>query len=284
MLTVSELYIYPIKSLGGIALNAATLTDRGFAYDRRWMLVDGAHRFLSQRELPAMALLQVEIDPQGLIVRHKDRPGEPTLQIPFDASSSSATIHTPSFPIEQPPADPCIVTVWDDTCIGRWVSDAADTWFTKMLGIPCRLVYMPDETRRQVEQPYAQNGEITSFSDGYPLLIIGQASLDELNSRLENPLGMDRFRPNIVFRGGRPFQEDGMETFQIAGVNFFGVKPCARCVITTTDQRTAEKGKEPLRTLSRYRQQNKKIYFGQNLLFEGTGRITVGDTIVYSLH
>ena len=263
MLTVSELYIYPIKSLGGIALRSANLTDRGFAYDRRWMLVDSGNCFLSQRELPAMALLQVEMEPEGLVVRHKNR-GETSLRIPFDAAGLP---------------DPCIVTVWDDTCAGRWVGDAADTWFTEMLGVPCRLVFMPDETQRLVEQPYAQNGEVTSFSDGYPLLIIGQASLDDLNSRLDSPLPMDWFRPNIVFTGGEPFQEDGMEEFQIAGVHFFGVKPCARCVITTTDQRTAVKGKEPLRTLSRYRQRNNKIYFGQNLLFRGSGSIAVGDSI-----
>jgi len=273
MLTVSELYIYPVKSLGGISVPAATLTDRGFEFDRRWMLVDAENnRFLSQREVPEMALLQVELGEEALLIRHRHRTDQPPLRIPFEMPASSTT--DPNGVINT-----CTVTVWDDTCTGQWVSADADAWFTTILNTPCRLVYMPDDSRRLVEQPYAQNSEITSFSDGYPLLVIGQASLDDLNSRLDAPLPMNRFRPNIVFTGGAPYQEDSMEHFRIAGVDFFGVKPCARCVITTTDQFTAVKGKEPLRTLSRYRQRNNKIYFGQNLLFAGEGRIAVGDAI-----
>jgi uncharacterized protein YcbX len=261
MLVVSELYIYPVKSLGGISVPSATLTDRGFEYDRRWMLVDGDHRFLSQRELPQMALLQVQLHEQGLIIRRKDS-DRSSLLVPFEPAGES-----------------CMVSVWEDECSARWVNSQADEWLSQMLSFPCRLVYMPDSSRRLVDDQYAHHQEVTSFADGFPLLLIGQSSLDDLNKKLASPLPMDRFRPNIVFTGGEPYQEDNMEHFQIAGISFFGVKPCARCVITTVDQLTANKGKEPLRTLNGYRSRNNKIYFGQNLLFDGAGKISVNDPI-----
>ncbi|MVT12126.1 MOSC domain-containing protein [Chitinophaga tropicalis] len=264
MLTVSELYIYPIKSLGGIALPAAALTDRGFEYDRRWMLVDENNRFLSQREVPVMACLHVSLHSEGLLVINV-RKTDFFYRIPFQPASTETII----------------VSVWGESHPAQLVSAEADAWFSEQLDIPCRLVYMPDSTRRLVDENYAGNKEITSFSDGYPLLIIGQASLDDLNSRLSSPLPMNRFRPNIVFTGGTPFQEDDMKQFGIGDVQFFGVKPCARCVITTTDQETAVKGKEPLKTLSTYRNRNNKIYFGQNLLYHGSGTISVGDTITF---
>ncbi|WP_205512350.1 MOSC domain-containing protein [Longitalea arenae] len=262
MLTVSELYIYPIKSLGGIAVNSAILTDRGFAYDRRWMLVDENDRFLSQREVSSMALLKVALSGEGLLVKNTAVASTEYL-VPFEPANSETIT----------------VTVWSNHCRAQRVSEAADAWFSEQLGLRCKLVYMTDSTRRYVDGRYARNKEITSFSDAYPLLLIGQASLDDLNSRLESPVPMNRFRPNIVFTGGTPFQEDSMKHFDINGISFFGVKPCSRCVITTIDQQTAEKAKEPLKTLGTYRVKNKKIIFGQNLLFQGSGSITIGDTV-----
>lgn len=262
MLTVSELYIYPIKSLGGITLSEAALTDRGFTYDRRWMLVDADNRFLSQREVAAMALLKVSLHEQGLWVQNISKP-DASFLVPFQPATTETTM----------------VSVWSDRCRAQWVSAAADAWFSEQLGLPCRLVYMPDSTHRQVDTRYAHHKEITSFADGYPLLLIGQASLDELNSRLTSPLPMNRFRPNIVFTGGEPFLEDEMKEFAIGDIRFYGVKLCARCVITTIDQQTAEKAKEPLKTLSTWRSKNNNIYFGQNLLFHGSGTIRIGDTI-----
>lgn len=262
MLSISELYIYPIKSLGGIALQEATLGDRGFVHDRRWMLVGNDNCFLSQREVARMALLKVHLQHDGLQVHHINEPGS-AITIPFEPAASETTM----------------VTVWSDKCRAQLVSAAADAWFSEQLGIPCRLVYMPENTHRQVDGRYAYNKEITSFSDAFPLMMIGQASLDELNSRLPAPLPMNRFRPNIVFTGGTPFQEDEMKQFDVAGITFYGVKPCARCVIPTIDQQTAEKSKEPLKTLHTYRQRNNNVYFGQNLLFSGTGTVRVGDAI-----
>lgn len=262
MLSVTELYIYPVKSLGGISLPAASLTDRGFEYDRRWMLVDENNRFLSQREVPFMACLHVKLLNGHLVV--------------INTNTSDFFYLTPLPPLA---TETTMVTVWDDECHAQWVSTEADAWFSKQLDISCRLVYMPDSTLRRVDECYAHNKEITSFSDGYPLLMIGQASLDDLNGRLLNPLPINRFRPNIVFTGGLPFQEDDMKQFSIGDIRFLGVKPCARCVMTTIDQQTAVKAKEPLKTLSTYRMKDNKIYFGQNLLYQGHGTIRVGDAI-----
>ena len=262
MLTVTELYIYPIKSLGGIAVNSASLTDRGFENDRRWMLVDTNNQFLSQREVNAMALLKVQLTEQGLLVKNSSVTGAELL-VPF-----------------QPATDETFtVTVWSSHCRAQRVSDAADAWFSKQLGMACKLVYMPDSTHRYVDSRYAHSKEITSFSDAYPLLLISQASLDELNSRLPAPISMNRFRPNIVFNGGTPFLEDSMKHFEINGITLFGVKPCSRCVITTIDQQTGEKSKEPLKTLSSYRLKYNKTYFGQNVVYEGKGVISIGDVI-----
>lgn len=261
MLQVSQLYIYPIKSLGGISLNKATVTERGFEHDRRWMLVDNNRRFLSQREVAHMALLKVELQDNGLLVSHKTT-GE-SLLIPFKPLTTKT----------------CEVVVWDDTCEAIYVSDEADKWFTKILGMNCRLVYMPDNTKRQVDEKYAPDGKITSFSDAYPFMILGQATLDDLNIRLSEALPMDRFRPNIVFSGGKPFEEDLFDDFTIGNINFNGVKLCARCILTTIDQTNAEKTKEPLKTLAKYRRKNNNIYFGQNLIHKGEGIVTVGDSL-----
>lgn len=289
MLRISHLNIYPIKSMAGIAVERAMVTDRGFYRDRRWMLVGPDRVFLSQRELSSMALLKVELLPDALRVVSVLHPDP--LIIPFQPSLDEF-------------AD---VRVWDDVCRAQFVGADADAWFSTALGAPCRMVYMPDETLRVSDPKYVPEGGLTSFADGFPFLLIGQASLDDLNSRLERPLPMDRFRPNIVFTGGTPFLEDSMLSFTIQGIRFRGVKLCARCVITTIDQQTAEQGKEPLRTLARYRARNsavvgvaadggvgvvaaatgvagetggRKILFGQNLTHEGIGELAIGDELV----
>lgn len=263
MLRVSDLYIYPVKSLGGFRVNDALLTDRGFSHDRRWMLVDRDGRFMTQRVFPQMAMLQAALEGDALKVYHKKDP-ESHMLVSLDQGRG-----------EKVP-----VRVWEDTCEAELVCAGADQWLSDMLGVECRLVHMPNETLRLVDPQYAHHGEITSFSDAYPLMIIGQASLDDLNQRLSDPVSMDRFRPNIVFTGGDPYEEDTMPSFTINGIQFLGVKPCARCVLTTVNQATGEKGKEPLQTLSTYRQVNNKVLFGMNLLHDGEDVIHVGDTII----
>ncbi|RYD86661.1 MAG: MOSC domain-containing protein, partial [Sphingobacteriales bacterium] len=173
MLEVSALYIYPIKSLGGIEVSSAVVTDRGFQHDRRWLLVDMNNRFMTQREITQMALLQVTIETDGLRITHKIK-GENIL-VPFTPQNGGA----------------CEVTVWESIVTAQYVSDVADEWFSRMLGMDCRLVYMPDDSHRRVDIRYAIDGEITTFADDYPFLIIGQSSLDDLNSRLAKPLPMN---------------------------------------------------------------------------------------------
>jgi uncharacterized protein YcbX len=257
---LSRIFIYPVKSLGGIELSSAKVTDRGFEYDRRWMLIDDDNLFMSQRTNPGMALLQTELIGDGLKVRHKTS-GE-SFTVPFQTSG-----------------DALEVSIWDDVCRAIAVHPEADAWFSRMLERVCRLVYMPPDSRRPVDPRYATRGEITSFSDAYPFLMLGQASLDDLNARLEEPLPVNRFRPNLVFTGGKPYQEDHMQHFICGGIHFYGVKPCARCAITTINQETAEQGKEPLKTLARYRGNDHKVFFGQNLLHTGEGWLKVGDRL-----
>lgn len=261
MLQVSALYIYPIKSLGGIALDTALLTDRGLQHDRRWMLIDSDNRFLSQRENIQMALLKTALTNDGLVVTYT--PDGTSITIPY-------------LPLNEELLD---VTIWDDTCIAQLVSMEIDAWFTGKLGMPARLVYMPDNSLRQTDLRYTNEGKITSFSDAYPMLIIGQASLDDLNDRMPEALPMDRFRPNIVFTGGKAYSEDTMKHIAVNGIDMHGVKLCARCIMTTVNQQTAKKGKEPLKTLAKYRLKSNKIYFGQNLVHSGSGVITVGDEL-----
>jgi uncharacterized protein YcbX len=261
MLRISQLYIYPIKSLGGIALNNVRLTDRGLEHDRRWMLIDENNRFISQRENAQMALFKLSLENEALKVTH---------------TKDNSFIHIPFVPLKQ---DTVQVTIWDDTCTGQYVSDEADAWFTQKLGINCRLVYMADDSHRPTDPRYTTEGSITSFADAYPLLLIGQASLDDLNSRLTDALPMNRFRPNIVFTGGEPYSEDTMQHIIINGINIYGVKLCARCIITTIDQATAQKSKEPLKTLSGYRRKGNKILFGQNLANIGEGILNIGDEL-----
>jgi uncharacterized protein YcbX len=263
MPVIAELYIYPVKSLGGIALSSVELTDRGFQYDRRWMLVDENNEFLTQREYPQMALLQTAITKDGIRVARKGN-NKANILVPFEYKTK----------------EKLIVKVWDDYCDVVFVSDEIDQWFSEMLNIKCRLVYMPDESLRRVDERYAMHDEdMTSLSDGYPVLVISRESLQDLNSRLESPLPMNRFRPNIVIEGCGPYEEDTMEQVQINGINFYGVKLCGRCAITTIDQDSAAKNKEPLKTLYTYRKRDNNVYFGQNVLYEGRGIIKTGDEL-----
>lgn len=262
MIQVAHLFVYPIKSLGGFSLQTAEITSTGLKHDRRWMLVDENNLFLSQRSHPQMALLQTAETATGIEVFHKNNLAL-SITLPFTNENT----------------DTIKVQVWDDFCDAILVNNLCNEWFSDMLQINCKLVYMPDDSKRLVDKRYAGNEEITSFSDGYPLLMISQSSLDNLNEKLLEPLPMNRFRPNIVFTGGHAHIEDEMAVFTINEINFLGVKPCSRCVMTTINQQTSEKGKEPLTTLATYRMKNNKIYFGQNVLQQQNGFISVGDEI-----
>ncbi|WP_158827788.1 MOSC domain-containing protein [Mucilaginibacter lacusdianchii] len=261
MLHVNQLYIYPIKSLGGISVTEARVTPTGLEHDRRWMLVDEQNKFLSQRTLPQLVHFKLQLTTEGLQVQHQQ--SEDSIVIPYQPQTQEYAQ----------------VKIWDDICTGQFVSAEADAWFTAQSGLSCRLVYMPDSTQRQVDLRYAQPGQITSFSDAYPILLISQESLDDLNSRLPEPLPMNRFRPNIVCSGGEPYIEDMLAQFDIGGIHFYGAKLCARCIMTGVDQDTAQTGVEPLKTLATYRKRNNKIYLGQNLLYNSNGVIKTGEVL-----
>lgn len=270
MLQVSQLFVYPIKSLGGVSLTKSKVTARGLAYDRRWMLIDDQNRFVSQREFSEMALLKVEFEYtdseiSGLIVSHKHKDIFDLyieIEEDFDAKSPIKTI------------------IWDDEVEAFLVSEEADEWFSEVLQKPLRLVYMAENQERFVDSNYALNNDITSFSDGFPILLLGEESLKDLNQRLTQVVDFDRFRPNIVFSGGASFAEDQWHEFWVGINQFYAVKPCARCVMTTIDQQTGKGGKEPLSTLNTFRKFGKKILFGQNVLPAAIGgMIVVGDEI-----
>jgi uncharacterized protein len=271
---IQSLHIYPIKSLGGISVADAVVTSRGLQHDRRFMLVDAMGKGITQRTDPAMALLDVTLADDYLTVTHRTaRPGDLTAQpihLPLTVTAATATNERR-------------VSIWSDHDLPAFrVGDAADAWFSAALGRPCSLVFMPDTTRRPVEAEYALSpADVVSFADAYPFLLIGQASLDELNRRLDSPLTMSRFRPNIVVDTAVPHEEDDWHEIQLGAVTLFGVKPCARCVMTTIDPDTAQKGREPLRTLATYRRVDEAILFGQNVLGRpgAGGLLRVGDAV-----
>lgn len=269
-LIVTEITIYPIKSLGGISLQSAIVEERGLQHDRRWVLADEQNRFMTQRENEQMALIDVSIESDGLKVSHRLKKIAP-LTVPFTPQTSAGGV-----PHNQ------AITIWDDVVDAIRVNDEADAWFSAVIGIKCHLFYQPDDSIRLTDPRYSiTKEEHTSFSDGYPILIIGQASLDNLNERLDEKIAMKRFRPNLVFSGGQAHAEDDWKYFKVGETKLVGVKPCARCVMTTIDPETAKKGKEPLRTLNQYRNFGNKILFGQNLLVVETGRVSVGDLIEF---
>lgn len=265
MPTLSSIHVYPLKSASGIAPDAADVERRGLAGDRRWMLVDGDGTFLSQRSHPRLALIGVEATNQGLRLT---APARPPLDVPRPDAAA--------------PAQTQRVTVWGDDVDAVAAADAAHAWCSAFLDTDVRLVFMPTSSRRAVDANYAvQDDDIVSFADGYPLLLTTTASLADLNDRLDAPLPMDRFRPNVVIDGADAWAEDAWHRLRIGDIVFRSVKPCSRCAVTTTDQQTTERGKEPLKTLATFRRDpaTGKVYFGWNLIPETAGRLRAGDPV-----
>ncbi len=253
-------HVYPIKSCGGVSLENAQLGATGLLHDRRWMLVDEGGSFLSQRRHPRMALISPRVTPDRLVVRAS---GMPDLEVPLEGE----------------PEGRIDVEVWGDAQRGVPVGEPADRWFGRFLGFSCRLVRKPDDDVRPVDSAYARSGDQTSFADAFPLLLISEASLEDLNGRLESPVPMNRFRPNLVVRGCEPYAEDGWDEVGVGGAVFRAAEPCARCAVTTVNQRSGERGKEPLRTLATYRNFGGEILFGRNLIHTSLGTVSVGDPV-----
>lgn len=258
--TLSGLYVYPIKSCAGIPLKSADLSATGLRHDRRWMLVDETGEFMSQRSHPRMALISVGFSTDGLIVTAPDMP---ELEIPLRQENGTRID----------------VRVWGDTNRGALVGEEADRWFGEFLDFPCRLVSKPEDDLRLVDSLYAEDGDQVGFADGFAFLLISEASLEDLNERLEESLPMNRFRPNFVVRGCPPYAEDGWSRLRIGSVPFRVAEPCPRCAITTVDQNTGVPGEEPLRTLATYRKTELGAVFGRNLIHDAPGTVRVGDLV-----
>ncbi len=264
---VSGLFIYPVKSLRGIAVSEASLDDYGLAGDRRFLLVDANNQFLTQRTLPRMALITTELGRESLILRN---PHHGSAAVGLNESGPSLTVQ-----------------IWHDTVEAVDCGVEIAVWLSDFLRHPCRLVHIGSTYLRPVKPSKAQPGDVVSFADAYPLLVLSEATLADLNDRLvaqgEEPVPMDRFRPNVVVSDCPAFAEDSWNRFKIGGGSFRAAGPCARCIIPTTDQLTAIRYKEPMRTLAAYRRDPAEpgnVYFGQNVIHESkSGRLQVGDAV-----
>jgi uncharacterized protein YcbX len=273
---VTEINIYPIKSLGGISLEECLIEKRGFEFDRRWMLTDKNGEFFTQREFPKMATLSIEIKDNSLQISNSKNE---QINVPFEFEKNQTQK----------------VTVWNSICDAFVLPGNINEWLSNVLETDCQLVYMHDESEREISEFFRQDNEIVSFADGYPFLLIGENSLNDLNEKLETKLPMNRFRPNIVIDGAEAFAEDRWKKIQIGDSVFRSTKPCARCVMTTVEQNSGEfDGKEPLKTLAKYRLAKdvfpgelesldlsaNAVLFGQNLVAENFGgKIKLGDEV-----
>jgi uncharacterized protein YcbX len=265
---VSGLFIYPVKSLRGFAVAAADLDALGFVGDRRFLVIDESGRFLTQRTLPRMALIETALTDRDLVLR---APHGGSCAVPLSAVAPAEIISVRIWQSEGLLAEDCGVE------IAVWLSD--------FLRTPCRLVRIGGKFTRPIVKPgKSRPGDVLNFADGYPFMILSEASLADLNARLAAPLPLNRFRPSFVVSGCAAFAEDTWTRLQVGNVIFRTAGPCARCPITTTDQHTAERGKEPLRTLATYRRDPEDptdVNFGQNLIHETkSGTLRVGDEIV----
>jgi len=255
-LTLKALYRYPVKSAAGEEFNALEVTERGFSGDRDWMVVDTRGRFLTQRQLARMTLIGARLDDVGIL--RLNAPGMPGLQV---GGLSDRRM---------------LVRVWDDSVPAAMAGTEADAWLSAFLERPCHLVRFATGTVRAVDPDYAGPDDQVGFADGFPFLLISQASLDGLNGRLQHPVSMSRFRPNLVIAGCDAHAEDNWKRIRIGDTEFRVAKPCSRCIIPTIDPSTGERGREPLQTLAGYRRRDNKVYFGQNLIHDGVGRLEVG--------
>jgi len=256
---VHSLWIYPVKSLAGIEVDSFELDDFGPVGDRRWMIIDEDRNFVNQRTHPELARIKPTLADGGV-----------TITIP-DAGC---------FPLV-PTAESLRALVWRDWVKALVGEPEANEALSRFAGKALRLVYMPDDSFRRVDAGRVMDIRRVSFADGFPLLVTSVSSLQELNSRLDSPAEMRRFRPNIVVEGAEPWAEDGWQELLAGSVRLSLVKPCSRCVMTTVDPETGVKDAavQPLRTLSGYRRTDEGVIFGMNAIHESSGTIRVGDSV-----
>ncbi len=262
MPVLSRLFIHPLKSTRGLSLRQATVEPLGLVHDRRWMLVRPEGTFITGRELPSLVLVSAEPFAEGLRV---SAPGMPALEVPIP-------------PAQSPRLE---VTIWGDRCSAARAAPETERWFSHYLGEPVFLVYVDGRMERPVDPRYAAPEDRVGFADGFPLLLLSQASLEALNRRLPRPVTVEHFRPNLVVEGCEPFAEDTWKRLRVGEVELEVVKPCARCVFTTVDPATGQKAGdgEPLRTLATFRRTGTKVLFGQNIMVRRLGVLHVGDAV-----
>jgi len=258
---LAEIHVYPLKGARGLSLARSDVLAGGLRHDRRFMLVDEHGTFLTQREHPRLALVTTAVSSDTLTLAARDD----TVAVPLRPEDGARRR----------------VRIWDDAVDSLEVPGNASALLSSHLGVRCTLVYMPDHVVRPVDPRYAKPADQVGFADGFPVLLAARASLADLNARLERPVPMDRFRPNLVVEGGAAFEEDRHPRARVGEVAFLMPKRCARCAVITVDQATAAVAKEPLRTLAGYRRVGNKVYFAQNLVPDGEGTLAVGDAALY---
>ena len=259
---IVSIHIYPIKSLGGISLQSSKLLERGLEFDRRWMLVDSAGVFITQRQIPKLALFKLSLLQEHLLV-HSGIDNK-SVQVSFNCDGEWIEVR-----------------VWDDTVKVQEVAAETSQWFSNQLNQEVKLVYMHESSTRFIDKDFASNNETVSFADGYPILMANTSSLEDVNSRLKNKVKIARFRPNIVVKGDTPFEEEQWRKISLGTSKIEVVKKCARCVMVNINPVSAVKETEVLQVLSTYRKVDNKVYFGVNALVQKTGVIKVGDTLQF---
>jgi uncharacterized protein YcbX len=255
---VSQLYTYPVKSAAGSSQSRLRFDAMGPQFDRRWMVVDDKGLFQTQRKYPRMCQIGTSIEGSDLIL---SAPGMSPLRIGNTQGQAMS------------------VTVWRDSVIASDCGDEAAKWLSDYMHKQCRLVYFGDDAERMVARQFAHNDEQVGFADAFPILLISEASLQFLNSKMTDPVLMDRFRPNIVVSGCPAHAEDQWHKINIGEVDFTVVSPCSRCVVPSIDQQTAVKNAQILDVLREYRMQGAIIYFAMNAVHHGLGDIGVGDQV-----
>jgi uncharacterized protein YcbX len=258
MAVISSLFVYPVKSCRGISVAEMGFDARGPCHDRRWMVVDENGQFITQRSAPQMALIQTRLSHEGVIV---SLPGADALEIGTTATTRRK------------------VRVWKFEGEADDVGDVAAAWFSAALGRSVRVVHFSPDVHRSVSRRHTALASEVAFADGYPVLLTSVESLGELNRRLVEPIPMNRFRPNVVVRDCQPFEEDLWSTIAAPEQTLSVVKPCSRCAITTVEQLTGRRGREPLATLAQFRKTGGGVTFGQNCVPQGTGTLRVGDEL-----
>lgn len=257
MQSLTDIYIYPIKSVKAISQPAAMVEEYGLSFDRRYMLIDNEGQFVTGRTHPQLTQIDVQFSQKTL---HLNAPKMPSL-----------IIDPAQFSTQMVDAE-----IWTDNVSSQHCHADYDQWFSDYLQHECRLVFFSENSQRHVKNRETQ----VAFADGYPLLLINQASVELLNAKLENPVSALHFRPNIVIKGDFPFVEDSWAHIKIGEVEFEVSKPCSRCLFTNVDPKTGlASEEEPLSTLASFRYNDGDIDFGQNLIPLNQGMIRAGDEV-----